>query len=47
MDDHVFELAGKSFHSRLLMGTARFPDSHTLLKAIESSETEIVTVSMR
>jgi thiazole synthase len=40
-------LAGRSFSSRLLLGTARYPDTQRLLDAVEASGTEIVTVSIR
>ena len=33
--------------SRLLLGTARYPSPHCLRQAIEASETELVTVSIR
>lgn len=40
-------ISGKTFQSRLLIGTARYPDPSTRLRAIEASGAEIVTVSMR
>lgn len=40
-------LDGKSFASRLLLGTARYPDLPTLQGALEASEAEIITVTMR
>lgn len=46
MDDR-WTLAGRSFGSRLLLGTSRYPDPQTLLEAIDASGTEIVTVSIR
>lgn len=42
-----WELAGRRFHSRLLLGTSRYPDPGTLLDAVEASGAEIVTVSVR
>ncbi|MCH9627004.1 MAG: Thiazole synthase [Chlamydiales bacterium] len=43
----MLTIAGKSFQSRLLIGTARYPDPSTRLKAIEASGAEVVTVSIR
>ena len=40
-------LGGRTFGSRLLLGTSRYPDPQTLLDAIDASGTEIVTVSIR
>ncbi len=40
-------IAGKSFNSRLIVGTSRYPDPQTMLEALEASETEFVTVSIR
>lgn len=34
-------------HSRLLLGTARYPSTQTLLGALEASGTELVTVALR
>lgn len=40
-------IAGKSFGSRLLIGTAGYPNRQVMLNAIETSKAEIVTVSIR
>lgn len=40
-------LDSKAFKSRLLLGTARYPDLSTLNEALEASCTEIITVTMR
>lgn len=45
--DSLLTIANKTFSSRLLMGSARYPDPSTMLRSIEASGTEIVTVSMR
>jgi len=45
-DDSLI-LDGKAFNSRLLLGTARYPDLSTLNEALEASHTEIITVTMR
>ena len=43
----MLTIAGKEFNSRLLIGTGKFPSNQILAKALESSETEIVTVALR
>lgn len=43
----MWQLGGKSFTSRLLLGTSRYRSPESLKKAIESSGAEIVTVSLR
>jgi thiazole synthase len=40
-------IADRVFGSRLLVGTAGYPDPHTLVEAIQASGAEMVTVSMR
>lgn len=40
-------IANKEFNSRLIVGTSRYPDPHTMLEALEQSEAEMVTVSIR
>jgi thiazole synthase len=42
-----FTIANKTFHSRLLIGSARYPDQGTMISAIEASEASIATVSIR
>jgi len=46
-DDDPLVIAGKSFRSRLLMGTGRFVSPAVLREALEASGTEIVTVAIR
>jgi thiazole synthase len=43
----TLNFGGKEFHSRLLVGTGKYPDFHTMQKALEVSGTEIVTVAVR
>lgn len=43
----MWKLAGQLLTSRLLLGTASYPDLQTLQQAIVKSETQIVTVSLR
>ncbi len=40
-------IAGKEFTSRLIVGSARFPNPQVMLDALEASGTEIVTVAIR
>jgi thiazole synthase len=40
-------IAGRSFHSRLLIGTGKFSSSQAMAGAIEQSGAEIVTVALR
>src|SRR5512139_1530177 len=40
-------IAGRSFHSRLLMGTGKFASPQVMKKALEASGAEIVTVALR
>ncbi len=40
-------IAGKSFSSRLMIGTSRYPNQQVMLDSIEASGAEIVTVAVR
>lgn len=40
-------IAGRSFQSRLLLGTGKFPSNPSMASALEASGTEIVTVALR
>jgi thiazole synthase len=40
-------IAGRTFRSRLIVGTSRYPDPQTMLDAIEASGAEMVTVAVR
>lgn len=40
-------IAGKSFSSRLMIGTSRYPNQQIMLDAIDASGAEIVTVAVR
>lgn len=42
-----FDIAGKTFHSRLLVGTGKYKDLEETQQAIEASGAEIVTVAIR
>lgn len=43
----MLEFYGKTFESRLLLGTAQYPSPSILADSVRSSKTEIVTVSLR
>lgn len=45
--DEPLIIAGRTFRSRLLMGTGKFSSSDVMMKAIEASGAEIVTVALR
>src|SRR3972149_2296189 len=45
--DTPFTLGGKTFRSRLLVGTGKYPDYPTMARALEASGAEIVTVAVR
>lgn len=45
--DDGFRLAGRVYRSRLLLGTSRYPNPQVMLDAMETSGTELVTVSIR
>lgn len=40
-------IAGKTFSSRLMIGTSRYPNHQVMLDAVEASGAEIVTVAVR
>lgn len=42
-----FTIAGKTFHSRLLVGTGKYKDMEQTRQAIEASGAEIVTIAIR
>lgn len=46
-EDDPLVIAGRTFSSRLFMGTGRFQSPAMLRAALEASETEIVTVAIR
>jgi thiazole synthase len=43
----IFKLGNCEFKSRLILGTGKFSDTETMIKAIEESGTELVTVALR
>jgi thiazole synthase len=47
MEDTPFELGGKAFRSRLIVGTGKYKDFAETKAAVEASGAEIVTVAVR
>ncbi len=47
LQNDFFEIAGKKFHSRLLVGTGKYKDFQETAQAVEASGAEIVTVALR
>src|SRR2546429_6244944 len=45
--DIPFTIDGRSFHSRLMVGTGKYRDNDTMARAIDASGAEIVTVAVR
>ena len=45
--DTPLAIAGRTFRSRLLVGTGKYPDYPTMVRALEASGAEIVTVAVR
>ena len=46
MEDHL-EIAGKRFKSRLILGTGRYRTMEDMVRCIEASGTEMITVAIR
>ena len=42
-----WELGGKTFQSRLMVGTSQYPNPDLMFRAIRESGAEIITVSIR
>ncbi len=45
--DVPLEMGGRSFSSRLILGTGKYADNETMLDALRASGTEMVTVAVR
>ena len=43
----MLKIAGKTFRSRLFLGTGKFSSAETLQKTIEASGSEMITVALR
>jgi thiazole synthase len=46
-DGTALRFGRREFHSRLIVGTGKYPDYHVMQKALEASGAEIVTVAVR
>ncbi|HEX4953761.1 MAG TPA: thiazole synthase [Thermoanaerobaculia bacterium] len=40
-------IADRTFRSRLILGTGKYPDAETMVRSFEAAETEMVTVALR
>lgn len=47
MHDEAFVLGDRTFRSRLIVGTGKYADNETMVRAIEASGAEMVTVAVR
>ena len=47
MTQDNLEIGGEQFSSRLILGTARYPNPHMMMDALSASGTEMVTLSIR
>jgi len=47
MQDDILEVAGRKFHSRLLVGTGKYKDMAETQAAIEASGAEVITIAVR
>jgi thiazole synthase len=45
--DTAFALGGRTFQSRLMVGTGKYRDNETMVRAIEASGADVVTVAVR
>ena len=45
--DTPFTIGGRSFRSRLMVGTGKYPDNETMAQAIAASGADVVTVAVR
>jgi thiazole synthase len=45
--DRPFEVGGRVFRSRLMVGTGKYKDNATMVRAVEASGAEVVTVAVR
>ncbi len=45
--DVPFAIGGRTFHSRLMVGTGKYRDNETMVRAIDASGADIVTVAVR
>ena len=45
--DEPLTIGGRTFQSRLMVGTGKYPDMDTMMRAIEAAGAEVVTVAVR
>src|SRR5256712_3775858 len=45
--DTPFTIGGRTFQSRLMVGTGKYRDNETMVRAIDASGADIVTVAVR
>ncbi|MEX0980064.1 MAG: thiazole synthase [Gemmatimonadota bacterium] len=45
--EDTLTIGGRDFRSRLMVGTGKYPDNETMIRAIEASGAEMVTVAVR
>jgi thiazole synthase len=45
--DTPLTIGGRTFQSRLMVGTGKYPDNETMLRAIDAAGAEVVTVAVR
>lgn len=45
--DTPFVVGGRTFHSRLMVGTGKYRDNETMVRAVEASGADVVTVAVR
>ena len=47
LEEAPLEIAGRKFRSRLILGTGKYRDNETMVRAIEAADVEMVTVAVR
>lgn len=47
MSEDAYQINGKTFTSRLLVGTGKYPTNESMAECLEASGTQIVTVALR
>src|SRR5262245_8597929 len=45
--DHPLVIAGRTFRSRLILGTGKYRDNESMVHSIEAAGAEMVTVAVR
>ncbi|MGH7468487.1 MAG: thiazole synthase [Longimicrobiales bacterium] len=47
VQDRALEIAGRTFRSRLILGTGKYRDNETMVRSIDAADVEMVTVAVR